>query len=147
MKLLCLVLALVGSQIFAVEFSLSLPSGRAAYQCNEWIPVTVMGLGASDTRGEELMLRLTGEDNSSLTFKFPAGTAPSGAAQRSVEHLRVNGWLLRPGNYTVEVASGGATARTNITVHSHVRRSDFKLINWTSAKKDAQILQGEDSFG
>jgi len=147
MKYLCLVLTLAASPIFAAELSLSLPLGRTVYQCNEWIPVTVLGLGASNTAGEELVLRLRGQDDSSLTFHLPLRPASAGAAARSVEHLRVNGWLLRPGNYTVEVTSGTATARTNITVHSHVRRSDFKLIDWSSANKDAQILQGEDSFG
>lgn len=147
MKYLCLVLALIGSPALGGELGLSLPLGRAAYQCNEWIPLTVLGLDGNNTRGEELMLSLTSEDNSALTFKFPVEAASAGGRPRSVEHLRVNGWLLRPGNYTVEVACGAATARTNITVRDHLRRSDFKLINWTSANKDAQILQGEDSFG
>ena len=44
---------------------------------------------------------------------------------RSVEHLYLNGWLLRPGNYKVDVAVDGTNATTNIDVHSHIRKSSF----------------------
>lgn len=107
----------------------------------------MLGLAANNLPSQELVLRLTGEDQGSLTFRFPVEAVSPGVAPRNLEHLRVNGWLLRPGNYTLEVTAGAATARTNITLHSHIRRSDFQLINWSSAKKDAQLLQGEDSFG
>ena len=115
MNYLCLVLALVGSPVFAAQLSLSLPLGRTTYQCNEWIPVTVLGLRGNNTPSEELVLRLRGEDSSSLTFNLPRRPASPGAAARSVEHLRVNGWLLRPGNYTVEAASGAVMAATMIS--------------------------------
>jgi hypothetical protein len=41
------------------------------------------------------------------------------AEARSVEHLHVNEWLLRPGSYSVEVSCEGATAQTNITLPVH----------------------------
>jgi hypothetical protein len=55
--------------------------------------------------------------------------------------------LVRPGPYTVEVSCDGANAKTNLTVHSHIRRSDFKLVNWGRAQGQDQLAQGEDSLG
>jgi hypothetical protein len=93
-----------------------------------------------------LVLTLDGEDGSRLVFNFPAPSA--GAATSSlVEHLRLNGWLLRPGAYSVAAACGGQSSRTNITVLSHLRRSDFKLINWRQAPDKDQLAQGEDGLG
>ena len=81
-----------------------------------------------------------------LVFSFPEPSAPA-AASSVVEHLRINGWLLRPGAYSVEVSCGGQGSRTNITVWSHLRRSDFKLINWRQAQDKDQLGQGEDGLG
>jgi hypothetical protein len=47
----------------------------------------------------------------------------------------------------VEVSCEGATAQTNITLQSHIRRSDFKLINWEQAKGKDRLAQGEDGLG
>ncbi len=66
---------------------------------------------------------------------------------RSTEHLHLNGWLLRPGTYQLEVAADGAKAETKIEVHSHVRHSDFMTINWGRSTAGGQIIQGEDSLG
>ena len=61
----------------------------------------------------DLVLKLQSEDGSRLTFTFPVKKveAKEGKAQ-AVEHLHINGWLLRPGNYKVEAACDGATAGT-----------------------------------
>ncbi|MGA2659991.1 MAG: hypothetical protein ABSH34_21010 [Verrucomicrobiota bacterium] len=125
---------------------LVLPLGRTAYQCNEFIPLSVLGRGAASPPTGELVLTLGGEDGSRLVFNFPAPSARA-AASSLVEHLRINGWLLRPGAYSVEAARGGQSSRTNITVLSHLRRSDFKLINWRQAQDKDQLAQGEDSLG
>ncbi|MGH7225700.1 MAG: hypothetical protein ACRELF_20980, partial [Gemmataceae bacterium] len=85
-------------------------------------------------------LRLIGADGSKLTFTLPA--------THRVEHLHVNGWLLRPGKYTVEVSCDGATGRTEIEVFSHIRRSTFRLVNWGArAQKTARLPEGEDNLG
>jgi hypothetical protein len=123
---------------------LILPLGRTAYQCNEFIPLSVLGRGASPP-ASELVLTLGGEDGSRLVFNFPAPSA--GTASSAVEHLRINAWLLRPGAYSVEASCGGQSSTTNITVLSHLRRTDFKLINWRQAQDKDQLAQGEDGLG
>jgi hypothetical protein len=90
------------------EVSLQLPLARTAYQCNESVPLTVLRSGAQEQGGGELMLKLRATHGSSLMSTF-TGTKPD---SRSMEHLQVHGWLLRPGSYSVEVACNGATART-----------------------------------
>ena len=125
------------------DVALQLPLARTAYQCNENIPFAVLRSGAQAQNGGEIGLKLTGTDGSSLTFTFPTTKAES----RSVAHLQVNGWLLRPGSYEVDVSCDGAMARTNIALHSHIRRSDFRLINWEQAKGKDRLAQGEEGLG
>jgi hypothetical protein len=123
-----------------------LPLGRTAYQCNEFIPLTVLGRGAPSPWPGELVLTLAGEDGSRLLFTFPPPQAGASASP-AVEHLRLNGWLLRPGTYSLQVACGAASASTNLTLLSHLRRSDFQLINWRQTQAKDQLAQGEDSLG
>ncbi len=137
--LLLLSFAFCSAALCASEVRLLLPLARTAYQCNENIPLSVLRSGAPSRKDEELKLRLSATDNSSLTFIFPA--------TKSIAHLQVNGWLLRPGSYSVEVIWDGTRAQTNITLHSHIRRSDFKLINWGRAKGHDQLAEGEDGLG
>jgi hypothetical protein len=149
---LCLFVGVVAGlsspAVRGAELSLHLPLARTAYQCNERIDVSVVRSSAESLPRGELMLKLKGEDGSQLAFAVAVGQAEAEAGlARSVEHLHLNGWLLRPGSYTIEAACDGATATTNITLHSHVRRSDFKLVNWGRAKGKEQIAQGEDSLG
>jgi hypothetical protein len=125
---------------------LVLPLGRTAYQCNEFIPVSVLDRGAVSWPAGELVLALGGEDGSRLVFSFPEAAAKA-AGLGVIEHLRINGWLLRPGAYSLEASCGGRSSRTNITVWSHVRRSDFKLINWRQGQDKDQLCQGEDNLG
>ena len=100
-------------------------------------------LGAGD-----LALKLTGDDGSVVSFTFPVAKAdPENGAARAVEHLHVNGWLLRPGAYTIGAVADGATATAKIEVFSHVRRSTFRLINWGRAKDKEALPQGEDNLG
>ncbi len=125
---------------------LALPLGRTAYQCNEFIPVSVLGRGAASWPANELVLTMVSEDGSRLVFSFAEPSAPA-AASSVIEHLRINGWLLRPGDYSIEASCGSQSSRTNITVWSHVRRSDFKLINWRQGQDKDQLSQGEDDLG
>lgn len=120
-----------------------LPLGRSAYQTNESIDVSVVRTGDKLDAGK-LELTLTGTDGGKIACTFPVKSA----AQRAVEHLRLNGRLIRPGTYTLAVACDGETANTPINVESHLRRSTFKLIDWGSrAKGEEQALLGENSLG
>ena len=92
----------------------------------------------------ELKLTLTADDGSKIEAAFPvkASTPPV------TEHLQINGWLLRPGTYKIGVNVDGRDASTSIDVHSHIRRSTFKSIDWGSHAKDSQQrLLGEDGLG
>lgn len=127
----------------AAELKLLLPLGRAAYQTNESIDVAVVRTGEKLDAGK-LELTLSGSDGGKIDCAF----AVKSAEARGVEHLRLNGRLIRPGDYTLSVACDGATANTSIDVESHLRRSTFKLIDWGShAKGEEQALLGENSLG
>jgi hypothetical protein len=122
----------------AAEIKLLLPLGRTAYQTNEVIDLAVVR-GTGRPAGE-LVLTLAGTDGS----RFEAGFN----ATRAVEHLHLNGWLLRPGKYTIEVRADGGDAKADFEVFGHLRKSDFRLINWGRATKpEEQRTQGEDGFG
>ncbi len=47
----------------------------------------------------------------------------------------------------MEVTCDGATARTNLAVFSHIRRSSFQLVNWGRAKGPEQLPLGEENLG
>jgi hypothetical protein len=138
-----------GSSSPAAEMKLLLPLGRTAYQTNERIDVSVIRSADMPLSAGELQLTLNGEDGSRLAFAFAAGQAEaSGGKARRIEHLHVNGWLLRPGKYTIEAACDGATASTPIEVFSHIRRSSFRLVNWGArATGTARLAEGEDNLG
>jgi hypothetical protein len=129
----------------AGEMQILLPLGRTAYQTNEWIDVSVVRAGQGP-----IGLTLTGDDGSRLRFTFADRTAGSGDPNtvRRTEHLHLNGWLLRPGHYRLEASMAGDQAEpVEIDVFSHIRRSDFRLINWGRATGKDQLNQGEDSLG
>jgi hypothetical protein len=119
------------------EVKLILPLSRTAYQTNEWIDLAVVR-GAADAK--PLTLTLAGADGSSVTATFTAANKTT--------HLHLNGWLLRPGKYTLTAAvEGDGEAKADIEIVNHVRQSSFRLINWGRAKGKEQLVQGEDSFG
>jgi len=131
------------------ELKLNLPLNRAAYQTNERIDLSVIRTADKALSAGELLLKVHGEDGSELAFTFPAAkaSAQSGKTSRA-EHLHLNGWVLRPGKYTVEVTCDGATASKTIEVFSHIRRSTFRLVNWGARAKDtARLAEGEDGLG
>ncbi len=127
------------------DVQVHLPLQRTAYQTNEWIDVSVVRSGKSALAAGALKLRLVplsfqgGEV--SAAFAVEAGTA------RRVEHLHVNGWLLRPGTYRVEAAIGEERGTAEIEVFTHLRQSSFRTVNWGRAQKEQQLAEGEDSFG
>jgi hypothetical protein len=142
-------LASVAMPARAAELKLLLPLGRTAYQTNEIIDLSVLRSDKQPLAAGDLRLDAQGADGSRLGFTFavPKVEAAAGAA-RGVAHLHLNGWLLRPGKYTVTVACDGATATTSLDVHSHIRRSSFRLVNWGGRATGAKRLaEGEDNLG
>lgn len=138
----------LSAPVLAAELTLHLPLGRTAYQTNELIDVAVVRNSNAPLSAGRLALQLRSDDGSSMSFAFPvkASNPVDGKAQ-AVEHLRLNGWLLRPGNYSVSVESDGAKAETRFRVYSHVRRSSYRLIHWGGAKNDMMTIEGEDGLG
>jgi hypothetical protein len=134
--------ALSAPALAAAKAEILLPLGRGVYQTNEWIDISVVRTGTEPPAAGSLVLTLNGADGSQLSYTFPVK-----AAARSTEHLHVNGALLRPGKYTVEAAVDGVKAFTDIDVFTHLRKSDFRLINWGRAQGKDQLVQGEDSLG
>jgi hypothetical protein len=139
-------LLLTALPLAAADVKILLPLGRTAYQTNEWIDISVICGDAKPQAAGTLTLALRplsfeGGDVTA-TFDLPATKEP-----RRVEHLHVNGWLLRPGKYRVEAAFGNDRGTAEIDVCTHVRQSGFRLVNWGRAQKEQQLLEGEDSFG
>ena len=136
-SLLLMGILAAGGSAFAAELKVALPLGRTVYQTNERIDFVVTRPAAA---AGELKLTLTDAAGSVAAFTFPTA--------RAVEHLHVNGALLKPGKYAVEVADGATTAKTEIEVFSHIRRSSYKIINWGTAKAgEERLKQGEGGFG
>jgi len=138
---LCWMLSLASPSVAA---EILLLQGRTAFQTNEPIDLSVVRTADANLAAGTLGLVLTDDHGSRLEFGFPVA---AGGKTRT-EHLHVNGWLLRPGLYQVEVACDGQKATTAIEVYSHVRQSSFRLINWGNAKtREQQLVQGEDGLG
>ena len=131
--------------IAAPQLQLLLPLERTVYQTNETIDLAVVRSDAAAALpAGDLLVTLVGKSDSKMTFSFalPATNATS------TEQLHLNGRLLRPDSYTVEVTYAGASAQATITVYSHLRKSSFRIIDWSS-RANAQQYQtmGEDSLG
>jgi len=131
------------------KLQIFLPLGRVAYQTNERIDVSVLRTSTTALPATELGLTVTGADASKLTFTFPLTAVPLvGADSRATEHLHLNGALLRPGAYTLEVSAYATTARTTIEVYSHIRNSSFRLLSWGGGPNDdTQVFTGENGAG
>ena len=146
----CGLAALLSLSAPAAELSLQLPLGRKAYQTNERIDFAVVRSAAEALPAADLTMTVSGQDGSRMTFTFalPAVAVVSTNAARRTDHLHLNGWLLRPGNYGVEVAAHGATARADIEVYTHLRKSTFVNGDWGGgARGPEQAVMGEDSLG
>ncbi len=150
LAVLCLGLLLVAVPALAApQVRLLLPLGRTAYQTNESIDLSVLVSDTQALPADLVSLTVTGDDASKLAFAFPtAGAALVGGTARATEHYHLNGWLLRPGTYSVDVTAFGATASTKFELYSHVRKSTFKLIDWGStANGPTMSLLGEEGLG
>jgi hypothetical protein len=133
----------------AAQMQIILPLERVAYQTNELIDLSIMRSSEQALPAGDLSLKVNGDDGSKLAFTFalPAANVEDKDARRT-DHLHLDGRLLRPGRYSVEAMIGNLTASTSIEVYSHVRRSDFKLIDWgSSAHGKEQAVLGADSMG
>ena len=141
----------VAAPVVAIE----LPLARTAYQDNEIIDIavvrsdTVAALPASD-----LMLTLTASENgqpngSKMSYDFPlAPVALVDGASVSTEHLKLNGWFLRPGHYTIGVTANDTTATAEFDLHSHIRKSTYRVGMWGGRAQGADIqVEGEDGLG
>ena len=133
----------------AAEARILLPLGRTAYQTDERIEISVLRTATPDLGASDLKFKLTGDDGSAAAFSFAVpGVTVKGKDARATEHFYVNGSLLRPGHYRVEVSVNGADANAEFDVFSHVRKSSFKLIGWgNTAEGPQQEAMGEDSVG
>ncbi len=133
----------------AATLKILLPLGRTAYQTNEPIDVSVVRSDAQALPAADLAVILSSGDGSRMSFVFPVGpAAASGKGATATEHLHLNGWLLRPGRYTLTVTVHGATASTELDVYSHLRRSTFKNIDWGCRVQGPEMaVLGEDSMG
>ena len=96
-----------------------------------------------------MKLSLVGQSGSRAIVEFPLAAVPVvGQDARETVHLHLSGWLLRPDKYTLEVAADGADGQGQLDLHSHVRQSSFKLIQWGSrAAKAEQGVLGQESLG
>jgi hypothetical protein len=146
--LVAVAVTLAAAQAGAAQLSLKLPLGRKFYQTNERIDLAVTRSDAAGLAAGSLTLKVAGADRSALSFDFPVAAVAAANGQASaVEHLKLNGWLLRPGAYTVTVQADGASAEATFTVCSHVRQSDYKLIHWGGSRNDQMLAEGVDGLG
>jgi len=139
---LIVLLSMAAPSTFGLE--VILPQGRAVFQTNETIDVSVVRFSDQNLAAGDLTLTLADDAGSRLEFVFPVAAGE----KRKTEHLHLNGWLLRPGNYNVEAAVDGQKATSSLEIASHIRQSSFRLVNWGQAKtREQQLVQGEDSLG
>ncbi|MEI6518440.1 MAG: hypothetical protein WCO98_00105 [bacterium] len=139
---------LAGISASAAKLQVLLPLNRTAYQTNELIDISVVRSDVQALPAGLLTLTVTGDDASKMTFAFPVkAVLMAGADARNTEKLRLNGWLMRPGAYTVDVACDGAAAQTKIEIFSHIRKSDYKTIHWGGITNKSMITEGENGMG
>ncbi|MFP4027777.1 MAG: hypothetical protein ACLFWL_08310 [Candidatus Brocadiia bacterium] len=132
----------------AAEVQIVLPENRKAYQTNERIDLAVVRTSRENLPEGELMVRLRDEGSGQISFTFPVESVAAVDGQaRTTEHVRLNGWLLRPGHYDVSVSVDGATAEVGIDVFSHERYSSYKLIAWSGVKGKQYLKLGRDGYG
>ena len=130
--------------VAAPALEISFPLQRAAYQTNERIYLTVMRSDTAPLTGGVLTMTLTGDDASKISLTFPVPAVPvAGGQARKVEHLHVNGWLLRPGVYTIDIAADGVMATSQIELYSEVRQSLFNTYLWWDQSKGGDKLEGQ----
>jgi hypothetical protein len=142
----CALFSIVGLAA-AAPVACQLLQPRTAYQTNETIELLVIRQSAQGPLAAgDLVLTVAGDHGGRLAFTLAA----PGGGERRVEHLRLDARRLRPGRYAATTTVDGATAGLSFSVHSHIRRSEYKLVNWGANQKnrdEQQWTMGEDSLG
>jgi hypothetical protein len=125
------------------------PLERTEYQTNERIDLALVRSDAQALPAGEITLTLSGELGSKLSFSFPVQAVPLGEKEaRATEHFYLNGWLLRPDRYTLDATLNNVTAKLNFGVHSHIRKSSFRTVDWGSRAKGPELeLLNESGMG
>ena len=133
----------------ATQLQINYPLNRTAYQTNERIAVAVVRSDTQAMANGTLELTLTGVDGNTANFSFPVKAVPlQGDVAQVVEHLSINGWLLRPGLYQLEVTVDGTTVQRPLEIYSHIRKSTFKIIDWGCPTNGPAVTSlGEDGMG
>ena len=90
------------------------PQERAVFATNEYIHLSIMRRSEAAAAGT-LTLTLSGPQTGKITCEFTLNASPAGR----VEHFFLNGFLLRPGQYTLQAKIGEQTASADFTVCSH----------------------------
>ena len=139
----------LGVPLSAAQLQMVMPLQRTDYQTNEVIDLMVVRSDAQALPADLLSLTVIGDDGSRIQFTFPVGAvAVAGNAARASEHLKLNGWLLRPGRYTLEASAHGTSVTQVMTLYTHLRRSSFILGDWGSKGSGVTLtLMGEDGMG
>ncbi len=149
MRVCCLFVlsGLTISAIAAPQLQVQFPLQRVAYQTNERIDVTVIRSDTAPLAAGTLTLTLTGKSGSRVRCDFPINAAAvQGQTAVSVEHLRLNGALLRPDRYTITATADGVMASGAIEVYSALPRSTFASVRWGTAMGNPRLI-GPDSLG
>ncbi|GMV83166.1 MAG: hypothetical protein AMXMBFR7_43500 [Planctomycetota bacterium] len=126
-----------------------LPLGRSAYQTNERVDLAYLRYGTEALPAGTLELQLSGPAGSAFETSFPVEAVPAatGAAQRT-EHFRLDARLLRPGAYVATIRCDGATQQLAFDIHSHIRKTSFRIIDWGGSGNGAdQVRCGEEGTG
>ena len=132
----------------SAQLTLLLPLNRTAYQTNEIIDLSVVRADTQPLAAGNLVLTVTGDDASAMHFTFPVkAVGVVGNDARTTEHLHLNGWLLRPEGYTLQVDSDGATAQTTIQLFSHIRKTTYRNVHWWGPTGKDLAPEGENGLG
>ena len=132
----------------AANLIMLMPSNRTAFQTNEIIELAVVRSDTQVLPTGILSLTVAGDDSSKMNFTFPVKSIPViGPDARSTEKFVLNGWLMRPGGYTITIACDGATVQQKIEVFSHIRKSTYRTIHWGGIKDKDMITEGENGMG
>jgi len=139
--LVCLA-AMVPAAMASAELKLVFPQNRGAFQTNELINVSILRTGEGELPAGSLTLALEGE-KTKMTFVFDL----KAGSQSATDHLHLNGWLIKPGTYTLTATMGGQSDTASLDVFSHIRRSTYKTIHWWGPVGEAMKGEGDGGLG
>ena len=141
--LVALVAALPTTMSWAAELKLMFPQNRKTFQNNELIQVSVLRTDDGALPAGNVTLVLTGE-GSTMTFVFGLKAGDGSAT----DNLHLNGWMLKPGTYTLTATMGGQKDEANFDVFNHIRKSSYKVIHWGGPRDEAGMVgEGEEGLG